>query len=126
VPNVRLRILLPIAGAIFAGMIAYFFSDTDSSSQSTRWSSGDIDWAVPADQVEALKQKARLGDNNAAQRLAGHYDELNQYQEEMRWLTLAASRGDCNAIGLAYDLANRLGHKREARQWEERKIARRC
>jgi hypothetical protein len=81
---------------------------------------------LAADGLEDFKARARHGDNNAAQRLAGHFAELNQPDEEMRWLRLAANRGDCNAMLLAHDSAAGRGDAREARHWIRQFRSHRC
>lgn len=79
--------------------------------------SGDVNWIIPANEIEGFKARAQGGDSRAAESLANHYAELHQPVEQRRWLTLAAQQGNCNAIDLLRDQADRAGDARSALQW---------
>lgn len=81
--------------------------------------SGDVNWIIPANEIESVRQRATAGDNDAAAALAGHYRELRQPAHERRWLVLAANRGDCGAMSLLMDRADQTGDRRSRSRWNE-------
>lgn len=76
-----------------------------------------INTAIPADQIASFERRGRAGDNEAADRLAQHYNQEGPLREEIRWFTVAAERGHCPSIAsLRYHPA--LAADREAtRRW---------
>jgi hypothetical protein len=87
---------------------------------------GDVDWIIPANEIEGFKQRARNGDANAAETLGNHYAELRQVPEERHWLSIAAGLGSCNAMGLLMDLAARTGDAAGRREWNNQLRRHRC
>jgi hypothetical protein len=88
-----------------------------ANSIEARGVTGDINWIIPASEIEAVKRAALAGSNDAAARLAGHYAERGQAADEKRWLTVAGNRGDCNAMSLLRERADREGDRPGAMNW---------
>lgn len=74
---------------------------------------------LPADEIERLKQRALSGDNRAAYNLANHYSQAGPREQEIRWLTVGANRGDCAAMDLLRGHAERSGDRRARRRWND-------
>jgi TPR repeat protein len=72
-------------------------------------------FSSPAEQ-QYWERKALAGDNEAAENLAAR---LNDDDKAVRWLKLAARRGDCNAMGLVSEHYIEKKNADAAAQWVE-------
>jgi hypothetical protein len=78
-----------------------------------------VNMIQPPDVLERLKERALAGDNRAARDVANHYAQAGPMEEELRWLTLGANRGDCAAMADLKDHATRAGDRPRAARWND-------
>jgi len=85
-----------------------------------------LTWAMKRSDYASLVEKARAGDDDAADTL-GDFHSLSMRAEEQhlqwRWWRLAAHRGHCNAI---VKMGGMSDHPKEARRWRAEAKRRRC
>lgn len=64
---------------------------------------GDVEWVIPASQIESFQRRALAGDNQSAHSLANHFRAQSKEDEALRWFAVAGERGDCAAILMLAD-----------------------
>jgi hypothetical protein len=79
----------------------------------------DGNLALPAKEIDPLERRAVAGDDDAANILANHYMVLRQFDNEIRWRTVAANRGHCLSLVLLEDHPTRAANARWARHWND-------
>jgi hypothetical protein len=78
---------------------------------------GDMNENSSTEEIEAMKQGASRGDIRAANGLGNYYSNLGNVDQERRWRTVAANRGDCASMALLEDLEIHAGRRTEAAHW---------
>jgi hypothetical protein len=86
----------------------------------------DMDSPIPPDEIASYEQSARAGDTRAAIALADHYAISSRPVEERRWLTVAAGRGDCIAMGRLRGRMIDLSEPEQAGEWTRRMARHSC
>lgn len=93
---------------------------------SDRLVTGDVPSRIPENELNSVQEGARHGDNSAAQRLSEHYRALGQTREQLEWLVMAASRGDCASMALLKEFWQNQGNSSLASRWNNQLRANRC
>lgn len=88
-----------------------------SSSHASGHNENGVSFMLSPDRLEEWKSKAVAGDNDAANMVANHYMEVGPKDEELRWRTLAAGRGDCYSIYFFKHAALDQGEHQRASHW---------
>jgi hypothetical protein len=79
---------------------------------------GDKGMVQSPSDITQLRKSALNGDNAAAHTLAVHYDAVGDSAESLRWLEIAAMRGDCVATEVVLERKYRAGApEAERRRW---------
>ena len=104
--------------ALLACEMSTSLNDSSNSRQaSENWVTGDIEAIIPGNELASVERAARGGSDDAAHRLAAHYVSLGREREQIEWLTLAATRGNCAAIDTLRQLAQNQSDLPLASRW---------
>lgn len=82
---------------------------------------------LSAADVIVLTREAIDGDDSAAMTLYLYYDSVGDRSASLKWLELAASRGDCDSIiALIWELESEGSRNSIASKWREKRDTLKC
>ncbi len=79
----------------------------------------EVNWIIPANEIEPTMQRALGGNIAAANQLANHFRELGRSRDETRWLLAGATRADCYSISWLRGNAEDAGDRAGATHWND-------